>query len=391
MTTTRRSFLSTTASAAAAAPIAAASIAAATRQLPPSPRPQKPLKLLVLGGTAFLGPHFVRAARANGHEVTLFNRGKTAPKMFDDLEQLRGDRDAGELDALAGREWDAAIDTSGYVPAHVEAAAQKLKDHVGHYQFISTISVYGSFADRPEKVNEAAQVATVDDEKAAAVTKIRQVGRLYGPLKARCEQAAERIMPGRVGNLRPGLIVGPLDRSDRFTYWPWRIDQGGEVLAPGDADGHSQFVDVRDLAAWMLHCVEQKVVGVYNAVGFAGRTSMSEVLSACKCATSREVQLTWASEEFLAENKVRAYSELPLWIPREGRRMVANDKAMANGLAFRPISETIRDTLAWAKQERGDRRWRAGLRREREQELLKKWHALAAASETSGKSAGRGR
>jgi 2'-hydroxyisoflavone reductase len=192
-------------------------------------------------------------------------------------------------------------------------------------------------------------------------------------------------MPGRVGRIRPGLIVGPLDRSDRFTYWPWRIDRGGEVLAPGDRDGHSQFVDVRDLAAWMLRCLEHDVTGVYNAVGFAGRTSLGEVLAACKCATSSDVTLTWASEEFLREHRVRAYSELPLWIPREGRRMVANRRAMAAGLTFRPIADTVRDTLAWAKAERGDRPWRAGLTAEREQELLAKWRAQAGEAGTAGR------
>jgi 2'-hydroxyisoflavone reductase len=161
-----------------------------------------------------------------------------------------------------------------------------------------------------------------------------------------------------------------------------RIDRGGEVLAPGDPDGHSQFIDVRDLAVWMLHCIEQNVLGTHNAVGFAGRTSMAEVLGACKCATSNEVTLTWASEQFLAEQRVRPYTQMPLWIPRDGRRRVANDKAMKNGLAFRPIADTIRDTLEWAKTERGDRPWRAGLRAEREQELLAKWHERQGAAET---------
>ena len=202
---------------------------------------------------------------------------------------------------------------------------------------------------------------------------IRQVGRYYGALKALCEQAAEAEMPGRVASLRPGLIVGPLDRSDRFTYWPWRIDQGGEVLCPGEPDGHSQFVDVRDLAAWMLRCAERDVTGVYNAVGFAGRTALAEVLSACKCATSSDAQLTWISEGFLREHKVRAYTELPLWIPAEGRRMVHNQKAMNAGLTFRPIAETIRDTLAWAKTGRGDKPYRAGMKPARERALLALW------------------
>ena len=368
MTTTRRAFLSSVAAAGAALPLAGAAAGAPPRR--------KPMKLLVLGGTAFLGPHFVRAALANGHEVTLFNRGKTNPEMFQELEQLRGDRDKHELGALKGRDWDAVLDTSGYVPGHVREAAELLKDHVGHYQFISTISVYGNFMQRPMLIDEDASTATVSQEVVDEVQTIRQSFRHYGAMKALCEQAAEAVMPGRVSNLRPGLIVGPMDRSDRFTYWPWRMDQGGEVLCPGDPDGHSQFIDVRDLAAWMLHCIEQGITGVYNAVGFAGRTAISEVLGACKCATSSDAQLTWVSEEFLREQKVRAYTEMPLWIPEEGRRMVRNQKAMAQGLRFRPIADTVRDTLAWARDERGDKPLRAGLKAERERELLGKWKQL---------------
>ncbi|MEZ6037680.1 MAG: NAD-dependent epimerase/dehydratase family protein [Planctomycetota bacterium] len=365
---TRRSFLTSTLAAGAALPLVSR-LPAATGHRP------APKKILVLGGTGFLGPHFVRAALANGHTVTLFNRGKTNSDLFQELEKLRGDREKGDLEALKGRDFDAVIDTSGYVPAHVEATATLLRDRVAHYQFISTISVYGAFGTRPDSIDETTDVATVEDDKVADVNAIRQAMPFYGPLKARCEAAAEAAMPGRVSNLRPGLIVGPGDTSDRFTWWPWRMDQGGEVLAPGDQDGHSQFLDVRDLAAWMLLVVEQNTVGVYNAVGFAGRVSLGEVLAACKCATSKPVTLTWASEEFLQQNEVRPYMEMPLWIPREGRSMVQNQKAMAKGLTFRPIADTVRDTLAWARTERGDKPFtRTGLRTEREQELLKAWH-----------------
>lgn len=368
MTTTRRAFLSSVAAAGAALPLAGAAAGAPPRR--------KPMKLLVLGGTAFLGPHFVRAALANGHEVTLFNRGKTNPEMFKDLEQLRGDRDKRELDAIKGRDWDAVLDTSGYVPEHVRQAASLLKDRVGHYQFISTISVYGGFRQRPALVDEQAATTKVSQQVVDEVKTIRQSFRHYGAMKALCELAAEAEMPGRVSNVRPGLIVGPMDRSDRFTYWPWRIDQGGEVLCPGAPEGHTQFVDVRDLAAWMLHCIEQDTTGVYNAVGFSGRTGLSEVLAACKCATSADAQLTWVDETFLREHKVAAYSELPLWIPEAGRRMVQNQKAVSQGLRFRPIADTVRDTLAWAKEARGDKPLRAGLKAERERELLGKWEEL---------------
>ena len=364
----RRSFLGSLAAAGAAAPwLTAAS------ELPPR-APLHGKKILVLGGTAFLGPHFVRLAQAAGHTVTLFNRGKTNPELFKDLEQLRGDREKGELDALKGRTFDAIVDTSGYVPAHVEATAKLFAESASHYQFISTISVYGAFGDRPDTIDEATEVATVGDEDVAKVSTIRQSMSFYGPLKARCEAAAAAAMPGRVCTIRPGLIVGPGDTSDRFTWWPVRIDRGGEVLAPGDRDGHVQFLDVRDLAAWMLHCLEQNVTGVHNATGFAGRTSMQEVLGACKCATSTPVELVWASEEFLAAEKVQPYMQMPLWIPRDGRSVVDCKKAIAAGLRFRPIADTVRDTLQWAKMERGDKPFgRTGLPAERERELIAKW------------------
>ena len=364
----RRSFLGSLAAAGAAAPW----LAAASERPPRAPSRGK--KILVLGGTSFLGPHFVRLALAAGHTVTLFNRGKTNPELFQDLEQLRGDREKGELDALKGRTFDAIVDTSGYVPAHVEATAKLFAETAAHYQFVSTISVYGAFGDRPDTIDEATEVATVGDDDVAKVSTIRQSMSFYGPLKARCEAAAAAAMPGRVCTIRPGLIVGPGDTSDRFTWWPVRIDRGGEVLAPGDRDGHVQFLDVRDLAAWMLHCLEQNVTGVHNATGFAGRTSMQEVLGACKCATSTPVELVWASEEFLAAEKVQPYMQMPLWIPREGRSVVDCRKAIAAGLRFRPIADTVRDTLQWAKAERGDKPFaRTGLPAERERELIARW------------------
>lgn len=367
---TRRSFLAAAAAAGVAAPLLPAGNPA------PRPRPPgKPLKILILGGTAFLGPHFVRTAVANGHSVTLFNRGKTNPEIFADLEQLRGDRDTGDLDALRGREFDAIVDTSGYVPAHVAATAEMFRDTAAHYQFISTISVYGGFGDRPKVVDETVEPPQIDDETAAGMKTIRESFRHYGAMKARCEAAAEAAMPGRVSNIRPGLIVGPGDRSDRFTWWPVRMDRGGEVLCPGDEDGHVQFIDVRDLADWMLHCLERDVTGVYNANGFHGRVSMSEILGACKCATSQAVDLVWASEEFLQENRVRPYMQMPCWIPREGRAMVSNARATGEGLTFRPIGDSARDTLQWAKTARPERPWRTGVRPEREKELIEKWRS----------------
>jgi len=371
-TPTRRSFCSSLAALGAATAIGPAPLAAVANR---SNR-VAPQRILVLGGTAFLGPHFVRAALANGHKVTLFNRGKTNPGLFSDLDQLRGDRETGDLKSLEGREFDAVIDTSGYVPAHVEATAKMFAATCKHYQFISTISVYGSFGERPDTIDEQTPTSSVEEDKVRGVNTIRGAMPFYGPLKARCEAAALEALPGRTAVLRPGLIVGPGDTSDRFTWWPVRMDRGGDVLCPGDPDGHVQFIDVRDLAAWMLHCMEQGVTGTYNANGFYGRVSMAEVLAACKCATSTPVNLIWASEEFLRENKVGAYLQMPLWIPRDGRSLVGNGLAIAKGLQFRPIADTVRDTLQWAKTERGTKEWtRTGLRPEREAELLAAWRS----------------
>lgn len=371
----RRSFLSSVAAGAVlpALPVPGPQ-AVPARSLPaPAAEPQD---VLILGGTGFLGPHFVRAALARGHRVTLFNRGRTNPGLFPDLEHLEGDRDEGALDALRGREFDAVIDTSGYVPAHVEATAKLFAGSAKHYQFISSISVYPAFGEEAVEIDETGAVGEVTDEDLARVRRIREVGALYGPMKARCERVAEAAMPGRVANIRPGLIVGPGDPTDRFTWWPVRVDRGGEVLAPGDPDARVQVIDVRDLAEWMVHCLEQPVTGVYNAVGYAGPLSMAELLHGCKCATAVPVTFTWASEEFLKANSVGPWMEMPLWLPREGRSYAINAKAIAAGLRFRPPADTIRDTLHWARTGRGGRPFaRTGVAPEKERELLAKWHA----------------
>lgn len=368
---TRRTFLSSMAAAGALAPFANAAHGAVRA---------KPRKILVLGGTGFLGPHFVRAALAKGHTITLFNRGKTNAGLFPDLEHLKGDRESGDLEALKGRTFDAVVDTSGYVPAHVEATAKLFAQSASHYQFISSISVYGQFGERPEVIDETAEVGTVDDAEVAKVETIRQSLPFYGPMKARCEAAAEAAMPGKVSVLRPGLIVGPGDTSDRFTWWPVRIDRGGEVMVPGDPDGRVQFVDVRDLADFMLHCIENEIAGVKNVNGFAGPVSMGDLLAACKCATSKAVTLTWVDEEFLAANDVRPWMQMPLWLPADKRSIVDVKRAIAAGLTFRPVADTVRDTLQWAKAERGDKPFeRTGVPAARERELLEKWHAAAKA------------
>jgi len=328
------------------------------------------VKLLILGGTVFLGRHLVDAALAQGHEVTLFNRGRHNPELFPEVEKLHGDRDGG-LDALKGRRWDAAIDTCGYVPRVVRASAELLADAVGHYTFVSTVSVYADFSRAA--IRESDPVGTLEDQTVEEVT-----GETYGPLKALCEAAAESAMPSRVLNVRPGLIVGPHDPSNRFTYWPHRLAGGGEVLAPGDPDALVQIIDVRDLAEWIVRMIERNQTGVYNATGPDYPLSMGRLLDECRTVSGSNARFTWASDAFLLEHGVRPYTEMPLWIPHEpdavGHSRIDCSKAIAAGLSFRPLAKTVWETLVWdAPQPPGAQRAN-GLAPERERELLAQWH-----------------
>jgi len=396
--TTRRSFLEnalgstlgTAAGAALAAGALARALEAAPEEDPAGSAAAGKLKILILGGTRFLGPATVDHALAQGHEVTLFNRGKSNPHLYPDLEKLRGDRGSPsskrnpkgtptDLKALEGRAWDAVIDTSGYWPEQVEASAGLLAKAVKQYVFISTISVYPGFG----KSNE-----TIDEDTPTGVKKREEYANWeYGAFKALCELAAEKIMPGRVTNIRPGLIVGPGDASDRFTWWPVRVSRGGEILAPGKPEGHCQFIDVRDLGAWSVTCVEQGVTGVYNADGFNGHLSMQEFLHGCKCAIRTDCSFTWADEAFLEENEVTPFWNMPLWIPTAGLPWVKVDKAIRAGLTFRPVAETIRATLDWARENREGLMLNPGLGlpAAREAELLQAWHERGAAGPADGK------
>jgi len=326
------------------------------------------MKLLILGGTIFLGRHIVEAALARNHEVTLFNRGQHNADLFPAVEKLHGDRTK-DLSALAGRRWDAVIDPSGYVPRHVRATAEALADRVDHYTFISTISVYPDFSQ--PNIDENAPVGQLADESVEEVT-----GESYGPLKALCEQAAEQALPGRVFNMRPGLIVGPFDPSDRFTYWPQRVARGGEVLAPGDPHQAIQFVDGRDLAAWTVRMVEARQTGVYNATGPAQPLAMQQFLANCQAVIQSDANFTWVSEAFLLEKEVGPFVEMPLWVPASeaGLDQVNSLKAIQAGLTFRPMADTIRDTLTWHNSRPSDQPLRAGLPPERERTLLEAWH-----------------
>jgi 2'-hydroxyisoflavone reductase len=342
-------------------------------------RAREPKTILMLGGTGFLGPQTVEAALRRGHKVTLFNRGKTRPGLFPDLEKLHGDRDKDDLKALEGRKWDAVVDTSANVPRWVKKAAAVLGPNVGHYIYISSISVYPDVS-KPG-TDETAPVATIED---TATEKID--GRTYGALKALSEKAAEGAMPGKVAVVRPGLIVGPEDPSDRFTYWPVRVARGGEVLAPGSPDDPIQLIDVRDLGAFLVRLMEDKTRGVFNALGPDKLLTMGRTLAACKEAARSDATFTWADAEFLEKQSVHAWSDMPAWVPSSGETAgfakVSNARAIAAGLAFHPITDTAKATLDWFRTLPEDRRskMRAGLTPERESKVLAAWKARTAKS-----------
>jgi 2'-hydroxyisoflavone reductase len=329
------------------------------------------MNILILGGTRFLGRHLVEAALARGHTLTLFNRGRSNPGLFPAVETLHGDRD-GDLSALAGRRWDAVIDTCGYLPRVVARSAELLAHAVGQYTFISSISVYSE--PMQPGADERAPVGTLDDPTVEEVT-----GETYGPLKALCEQAAERALPGRTLTIRPGLIVGPHDPTDRFTYWPARVARGGEVLAPGKPGQPVQVIDARDLAEWNIRMVEQGASGLYNATGPAERLPMGELLQTCRAVSGSDARFVWVDEQFLLDAGVGPWVELPLWLPEqqggEALSSVNCARAISAGLSFRPLAETVRDTLEWDAARPQPIERRAGLDAEKEARVLEQWKA----------------
>ena len=341
----------------------------------------KPLRILILGGTGFTGPFQVRYALDRGHTVTVFNRGKTHPgELPKEVEQLIGDRN-GQLDALKNRQWDVAIDNPTSVPVWVRDAAQILKGNVDRYVFISTISVFADTSKPGTDENAPlAKYTGPDAMKESRESIIASKFALYGPLKALSEQEAEKWFPKQTLIVRPGLIVGPRDETDRFTYWPVRIDRGGEVLAPGDPGDPVQFIDGRDLAEWVIRMVEQRETGVYNATGPEKTLGIGAMLEGIKAANKSKANFTWVKTDFLEEQKVAPWSDMPVWVPPRGEEggmaRISIQRALAKGLTFRPLAETARDTLAWFKSQSAERqaKLKAGLSPEREAEVLAAWH-----------------
>jgi 2'-hydroxyisoflavone reductase len=371
MPTTRREFLR--ASAAAAGALALGGPGGAAQAAQDASGAASPLRILILSGTGFIGPHQVRYALARGHTVTLFNRGRTNPQLFPEVEKLRGDRD-GDLEALKGRKWDAVIDNSATIPRWVRDSAQLLSGSAGQYLYISTLSVYRGFPD--PGMHESSPVRELDDPTVEEVN-----GRTYGGLKVLCEREAEAAFPGKATVIRPGLIVGPGDRTDRWTYWPVRIQRGGEVLAPGDPAFLVRYIDARDVSEWCVRMLERGDTGVYNAVGPRAHLSMAEMLYGIRAVTSVAVSFTWVTADFLAEHEVQAWSDMPAWLPPRdeyaGYGSISRDKAIAKGLTFRPLAVTASETLDWWRTlpESRTAEPRAGIDPEREKAVLAAWRA----------------
>jgi 2'-hydroxyisoflavone reductase len=339
----------------------------------------RPLHILILGGTQFVGVHMTECALQRGHIVTLFNRGRTHPELFPQLEKLQGDRD-GKLQALEGRNWDAVIDDSGYVPRHVKLSAELLAPSVRQYLYISSVSAYASFA-APNREDSA--LGKLADESTEQVD-----GNTYGPLKALCEKAVTTALSGRATVLRPGYIVGPYDNTDRFTYWPARAARGGDMLAPGSAGDAIQFIDARDLARFAINALEARVTGTFNVVAPPRRFSMGKLIAASIASANSLAHPTppphptWVAADFLSSHYPEA--DIPIWVPSRGSEAAfANTsaaRALNAGLTITPIGKTVSDTLAWqlSRPENERAHPKAGLGADLEREILAAWRTAAA-------------
>lgn len=369
MTNTRRDFIRAGALGAAVAAAGVPAVGTAG-DAPKKRQKHKSLDILVLGGTGFIGPHMVREALRRGHSVTLFNRGRSNSALFPDLETIKGDRDGG-LDGLRGRQWDAVIDNSGYVPRHVQDSARLLAPNVGRYLFVSTVSVY---ADIFGAADEDAPLATLEDESVEEVS-----GQTYGALKAYCEKRvmAEIDEENRT-IVRPTYICGPGDHTDRFSYWPVRTRKGGEMLWPGELGDVLRIVDVRDLANFTIDCLDRDISGTFNASNPPESYTMGRLLEDCLAVTAADVDPVWVPQDFLTENGLQGGSrELPVWHGAANAMKFSTDRALAAGMHNRPERETARDLLAWWDTLPEDRRAspKAGMPADREAAIIAAWKA----------------
>ena len=329
--------------------------------------------LLILGGTGFIGPHLTREALRLGWKVTHFNRGKHAPEGVADVETLIGDRN-GQIDALRGRRWDVVIDDTGQIPKYVKMSADLLAPNVGYCLFISSISAYASFAKANDENSPLGQLSDPNIDKTTDET--------YGPMKALCERYSMEAFKGRASVVRPGYIVGPLDGSDRFTYWPVRASKGGEMMAPGTAHDPIQIVDVRDLAIWMMKLAQARTTGYFNAISPPDAFTMGDVIKASLAASpGAAAQATWVPEDFLATQWKVEELDFPPWSPMSGETagasLTSTARAQKAGLKIRPLHETVADTLAWFHTLPPERqaKLRAGIDPQKEADVLKAWHA----------------
>ncbi len=377
--TTRREFIGHAGITAGAAALGLGSPRLAAAQPGPhnrAGRPRRPrrqgMSVLILGGTGFIGPHVVRHALARGHEITLFNRGRTNTHLFPEVEKLVGDRNS-DLTALEGRRWDAVIDNSGYTPHQVGLSVELLRGAADQYLFTSTRAVYTDFT--AEVMNEDAPIGPSDLPESEWTA--------YGPAKVLAEREVEDGFGARTLIVRPPVIVGPGDRSDRFTYWPHRIDAGGEVLVQGDPTDPVQFVDVRDLSEFYIHLLEQQTAGIFNSTGPGAPLSAAELVYGIRAITSAPLSFTWVDWDFLAERGQMPQQQLPFWQPPRGRYLnygrIDSSRGIAAGLAFRPLAVIAKDTLEWRRSRdvSGDFQLRTGLSRELEARLLSEWREVA--------------
>jgi 2'-hydroxyisoflavone reductase len=360
-------------------------LAAAGRAWSAAPA-DKPLRILILGGTQFLGVHITERALARGHKVTLFNRGKTHTELFPQVEKLQGDRD-GQLDILKGHTWDAVIDDSGYVPRHVRLSAQLLAPTIKQYLYVSSISAYAGFTTPNDEDSALGKLADPGTEKVD--------GGSYGPLKALCEQEVKRALPGRFTIIRPGYVAGPQDHTDRFTYWPARAARGAEMLVPGTPRDPIQYIDVRDLARFAIDALEHGTVGTFNLVTPPGKFTMGDLITACIAGAAELAhptvapRPTWVPTGFIAKHDASVLDTIPIWEPLSGDTaafaQISASRALRAGLHITLIGQTVRDTLKWhlARSNRERTHLKAGLAPEGEQALLTAWHRAAAAASAS--------